>query len=758
MALNSAALAYSDKIMRDYLENMDESMKKDWETTYPDIVQRDEIMRAKAFDNASWNCDSKYYSLENESLMIADRADRANNYASIIRNGGGSKSDYANLGLGEDFVPLNDYTEKTGFFGLGEANRKGLKTKLSEMQGNDENAVAVRDDLNARIAKYESMAAAQDNDCKKYNEQYAQFTDNMSLTMAERNLASAFARGASEEEINNLSTEWAKLNVDYYNKYEKDMVVNSQADAQKASERASEIAAFKELLGIEDSSKTASATQPAVSAAEKETVKTETVTESESKTTDQSEAKKDSVEVETAESKTVEVKEVKSSSDEKTEPVSEKPNPYAFEKPVCPPSMPGSAYEAMCREQEAAHIKEVNAKIADEIWTKGNWGNGQERIDKLTAAGYDVAGVQAAINEKIAKINETSSTKTVSVATPEMKSADTKANQAVSDETEKSDSSVLKDDSGKSTKTWTDEKGNEITDVTITDKNSPIYNTMSRSIKCPDGKTWSIAYGADGKPDNARCVDPSTSTFTDIKYNENGYKELTETYDIINGRPSNMPTHIVSYDGTENGIKVSDATYDRENRTITERFYDSDGNVIKSDFRGLDSADNTPAYEDEQPGFQPADEIDTISPKTTAPSKNPPRRSLGNPTVEKPLDRTEEKPPKADKNSPYLQPGEVRPFNPYVKEPAFDPHLDVPRGDLSVDVPKGDLKIDTPKFDPYVDIKISPYISMTESKAAQSPKSPKKVSSSLLDAGAHMADSVGTSGHSASFSNGPDAD
>ncbi len=88
-----------------------------------------------------------------------------------------------------------------------------------------------------------------------------------------------------------------------------------------------------------------------------------------------------------------------------------KPNPYAFEKPPCPSGMPASAYETMCAAQEAEHIKAVNAKVADEIWNEGKWGNGQERIDNLTAAGYDVAGVQAAVNEKIAGLEKSGALK-----------------------------------------------------------------------------------------------------------------------------------------------------------------------------------------------------------------------------------------------------------------------------------------------------------------------------------------------------------
>ena len=37
-------------------------------------------------------------------------------------------------------------------------------------------------------------------------------------------------------------------------------------------------------------------------------------------------------------------------------------------------------------------------EVAKEV-IRGNWGNGQERKDKLTAAGYDYAAVQAKVNE-----------------------------------------------------------------------------------------------------------------------------------------------------------------------------------------------------------------------------------------------------------------------------------------------------------------------------------------------------------------------
>lgn len=44
--------------------------------------------------------------------------------------------------------------------------------------------------------------------------------------------------------------------------------------------------------------------------------------------------------------------------------------------------------------------KKSNEEIADEI-IKGLWGNGQERKDKLTSAGYDASTIQKIVNEKL---------------------------------------------------------------------------------------------------------------------------------------------------------------------------------------------------------------------------------------------------------------------------------------------------------------------------------------------------------------------
>ncbi len=45
-------------------------------------------------------------------------------------------------------------------------------------------------------------------------------------------------------------------------------------------------------------------------------------------------------------------------------------------------------------------LKKSNDEIADEV-IKGLWGNGQERIDRLTAAGYDANAIQSIVNSKL---------------------------------------------------------------------------------------------------------------------------------------------------------------------------------------------------------------------------------------------------------------------------------------------------------------------------------------------------------------------
>lgn len=57
--------------------------------------------------------------------------------------------------------------------------------------------------------------------------------------------------------------------------------------------------------------------------------------------------------------------------------------------------------------------KKSNEEIADEV-IAGQWGNGQDRVNRLTAAGYDYNAVQAIVNQKVSK-KPSSSTVTYTV-------------------------------------------------------------------------------------------------------------------------------------------------------------------------------------------------------------------------------------------------------------------------------------------------------------------------------------------------------
>ena len=55
-----------------------------------------------------------------------------------------------------------------------------------------------------------------------------------------------------------------------------------------------------------------------------------------------------------------------------------------------------------CTVQEKIKKKETVDKSVDELAKeviRGDWGNGQERKEKLTAAGYDYATIQKRVNE-----------------------------------------------------------------------------------------------------------------------------------------------------------------------------------------------------------------------------------------------------------------------------------------------------------------------------------------------------------------------
>ena len=63
--------------------------------------------------------------------------------------------------------------------------------------------------------------------------------------------------------------------------------------------------------------------------------------------------------------------------------------------------IPFIEYVSQDQQQEpAVSDKKDLDTIVDEV-IAGDWGNGQERIDRLTAAGYDAAAVQTAVNAKL---------------------------------------------------------------------------------------------------------------------------------------------------------------------------------------------------------------------------------------------------------------------------------------------------------------------------------------------------------------------
>lgn len=61
----------------------------------------------------------------------------------------------------------------------------------------------------------------------------------------------------------------------------------------------------------------------------------------------------------------------------------------------------GAKAESVANKAESA-AKKSNEEIAKEV-IRGNWGVGQERKDKLTAAGYDYSAVQSIVNEMMKK-------------------------------------------------------------------------------------------------------------------------------------------------------------------------------------------------------------------------------------------------------------------------------------------------------------------------------------------------------------------
>lgn len=90
-------------------------------------------------------------------------------------------------------------------------------------------------------------------------------------------------------------------------------------------------------------------------------------------------------------------KELGLDSNEKTE---NKVNPYTFTKPVRTADMSDEAYDNACAAAEQEHIDKVNNEIADAV-IRGEYGCGTQRIEQLTAAGYDYTQVQNCVNAKM---------------------------------------------------------------------------------------------------------------------------------------------------------------------------------------------------------------------------------------------------------------------------------------------------------------------------------------------------------------------
>ena len=63
---------------------------------------------------------------------------------------------------------------------------------------------------------------------------------------------------------------------------------------------------------------------------------------------------------------------------------------------------PSKAGSVVAAAKANAAGKKTNEEIAKEV-IRGNWGVGQERKDKLTAAGYDYSAVQSIVNELMKK-------------------------------------------------------------------------------------------------------------------------------------------------------------------------------------------------------------------------------------------------------------------------------------------------------------------------------------------------------------------
>lgn len=80
--------------------------------------------------------------------------------------------------------------------------------------------------------------------------------------------------------------------------------------------------------------------------------------------------------------------------------VQAKKNPYEFSAPERADGMSDADYAALCNSSEQAYIDEINDKMADAV-IRGDYGVGQDRIQRLEAEGYDYSQIQARVNEKM---------------------------------------------------------------------------------------------------------------------------------------------------------------------------------------------------------------------------------------------------------------------------------------------------------------------------------------------------------------------
>ena len=560
MAYNAVAQAYSDKVMNEWQASLTDEEKQDIRNNLSSDTQYFEQMKYSAFSHAYDVANEQNLNLRGNYATIQTSLDGANEVINALKTGDGSKKIFKEFGLNKkEYVTVD-----------------GLESQKNGIQGNDEASINARAEIDSKIENIKGLTAEQERLVSNYTADSEKNVLEQDLSAAEAELAGAL-RGNDEAKINAAATEYAKFRVEYYEKYEANQPVNSQADAKARTELANEMQQYKEMLGMSEPVKTAETTAPKTETPAPKTETTVPKTEAETNKPEQPKpAEPSEVKTETVETK-VESKDVKA---EIKEPVqveindatskNDKPNPYAFEKPPQPSGMPSSAYEAMCKQQEEAHIREVNEKVADEIWTKGNWGNGQERIDKLTAAGYDVAGVQAVIEEKVAAMNKTTTVKTVkepvaSAAKPEP-SAEASAS---ADTAKKSDVTVTHDEENRvDIKSWTDENGNKITERYYDESRGLNGQRFGREVECPDGSKYEIGYSLGGNKESEVYTKPDgtirVSRWTD------GNKKSVEYFGADGKLTSGK-----MYDGTSEERLVMD--FKNEHGVCTTTRYDKDG-------------------------------------------------------------------------------------------------------------------------------------------------------------------------------------